>query len=194
MDANRELANQLLAAADLWLFVTTAARYADAVPWHVLRTARDRGTVIAIVLDRVPPGADDEVAAHLREMLAEQHLGGTTLFVLPETTVDGSGLLPDVARRAAPRLARPAGGRRGRAGGGDPHHGQRRGRGRSWSTWTRWPRPPTSRPGRGPTLDATARAAYDDGERRDRARVSKTARCCAARCWPAGRSSSVPAT
>ena len=30
---NRTLATQLLAAADAWLFVTTAARYADAVPW-----------------------------------------------------------------------------------------------------------------------------------------------------------------
>ena len=33
---NRDLATQLLAAADLWLFVTTAARYADAVPWACL--------------------------------------------------------------------------------------------------------------------------------------------------------------
>ena len=56
VDANRPLAAQLLAAADLWLFVTTAARYADAVPWELLRTARLRGTVIALVLDRVPAG------------------------------------------------------------------------------------------------------------------------------------------
>jgi hypothetical protein len=34
---NRALANQLLAAADAWLFVTTAARYADAVPWSSFR-------------------------------------------------------------------------------------------------------------------------------------------------------------
>src|SRR3954471_20930213 len=32
VEANRELAGQLLSAADLWVFVTTAARYADAVP------------------------------------------------------------------------------------------------------------------------------------------------------------------
>ena len=43
VDANRALAAQLLAAADLWLFVTTAARYADAVPWELLRTARAAG-------------------------------------------------------------------------------------------------------------------------------------------------------
>ncbi|BCJ65367.1 ABC transporter [Polymorphospora rubra] len=94
VDANRALAGQLLAAADLWLFVTTAARYADAVPWELLRTARLRGTVIALVLDRVPPEAGDEVAAHLSEMLAAHDLAAAPLFVLPETEVDGQGLLP----------------------------------------------------------------------------------------------------
>ncbi|WP_091081547.1 GTPase domain-containing protein [Micromonospora nigra] len=95
VDANRALAGQLLAAADLWLFVTTAARYADAVPWELLRSARARGAVIAMVLDRVPPEATEEIAAHLSEMLAEQGLGAAPLFVLPETWVDGQGLLPD---------------------------------------------------------------------------------------------------
>ena len=55
--ANRLLAKQLLAAADAWLFVTTAARYADAVPWDLLHGARDRGTALCLVLNRVPPGA-----------------------------------------------------------------------------------------------------------------------------------------
>ncbi|WFF02262.1 GTPase domain-containing protein [Micromonospora sp. WMMD964] len=95
VDANRALATQLLAAADLWLFVTTAARYADAVPWELLRSARARGAVIAMVLDRVPAEATDEIAAHLGEMLAEQGLGQAPLFVLPETWVDGQGLLPE---------------------------------------------------------------------------------------------------
>ena len=44
---NRALATQLLAAADAWLFVTTAARYADAVPWEFLGTARERGRRLA---------------------------------------------------------------------------------------------------------------------------------------------------
>ncbi|MFG1880984.1 ABC transporter [Micromonospora sp. NPDC049102] len=97
VDANRALASQLLAAADLWLFVTTAARYADAVPWELLRSARNRGAVIAMVLDRVPAEASDEIAAHLAEMLAAQDLGRAPLFVLPETWVDGQGLLPEGA-------------------------------------------------------------------------------------------------
>src|SRR5918995_156155 len=66
---NRALANQLLAAADGWLFVTTAARYADAVPWEFLRSARERGTALSIVLNRVPADADREVPTHLRRML-----------------------------------------------------------------------------------------------------------------------------
>jgi hypothetical protein len=109
VDANRELADQLLAAADLWLFVTTAARYADAVPWSVLHTARDRGTVLALVLDRVPLGAGDEIAAHLREMLTERGLGDTPLFVLGESILDDSGLLPaDVVAPLRDWLARLA--------------------------------------------------------------------------------------
>jgi hypothetical protein len=94
VDRNRKLAAQLLAAADLWLFVTTAARYADAVPWELLKTARLRGTVIALVLDRVPLDAAAEISAHLGEMLTEHDLGSAPLFVLPETELDPRGMLP----------------------------------------------------------------------------------------------------
>jgi hypothetical protein len=90
VDANRALARQLLAAADAWLFVTTAVRYADAVPWELLHTARDRGTALSLVLDRVPPGAAYEVTGHLRGMVQERGLGGTPVFAVPESElVDG---------------------------------------------------------------------------------------------------------
>lgn len=91
---NRELATQLLAAADMWLFVTTAARYADAVPWEFLRTAVTRGTAVAMVLDRVPADAVAEVRAHLASMLTEQGLGAAPLFVVAETSTFDA-LLPD---------------------------------------------------------------------------------------------------
>lgn len=91
---NRELANELLASADLWLFVTTAARYADDVPWRVLRGARDRGAVVAVVLDRVEPAVRDDVAADLNRLLSEQGLPAAPLFVVNESTLDGQGLLP----------------------------------------------------------------------------------------------------
>lgn len=74
VQANRDLARQLLGAADLWLFVTTAARYADAVPWSFLRQAAERGTSVAIVLDRVPPEAVVSIRDHLAGMLADEGL------------------------------------------------------------------------------------------------------------------------
>ncbi|MGI8456686.1 MAG: ABC transporter [Propionibacteriaceae bacterium] len=94
---NRELAAQLLAAADLWLFVTSAARYADAVPWGFLHAAAERSAAVAVVLDRVPPGAMREVPAHLGQMMSERGLGGSPLFAVPETVTDADGLLPDAA-------------------------------------------------------------------------------------------------
>ena len=90
---NRALANQLLAAADGWLFVTTAARYADAVPWEFLRSARERGTALSIVLNRVPADADREVPAHLRQMLEAEQLGDAEVLVVPEVQLEQE-LLP----------------------------------------------------------------------------------------------------
>jgi energy-coupling factor transporter ATP-binding protein EcfA2 len=95
VEANRALGGQLLAAADAWLFVTTAARYADAVPWELLHAAGDRGTALSIVLDRVPNEAAAEVTTHLQAMLEEQGLGETPLLVVPETILAGGLLPPD---------------------------------------------------------------------------------------------------
>ena len=85
---NREMAAQLLAAADLWLFVTTASRYADAVPWSYLRRARERSTALAMVLNRVPPEALQEVPDHLQEMLRREGLGGTPVLTVAEVQLD----------------------------------------------------------------------------------------------------------
>ena len=95
VQANRDLARQLLAAADLWLFVTTAARYADAVPWDLLRGASERGTSVAIVLDRVPPEAMDEIRTHLASMLREQGLASAPIFTVAETNLTAEGLLSE---------------------------------------------------------------------------------------------------
>jgi hypothetical protein len=94
VESNRELAGQLLAAADLWVFVTTASRYADAVPWDVLRTAQERGTALAVVLDRVPPEAVQEVAADLAGMLERAGLSAARLFVVEERPL-ADGRLPE---------------------------------------------------------------------------------------------------
>src|SRR5665647_1689724 len=93
--ANRDLASQLFLAADLWLFVTTAARYADAVPWDFLRGAFDHGTSVAIVLDCVPPEAMEEIRTHLASMLRERGLASAPIFTVAETTVTADGLLSE---------------------------------------------------------------------------------------------------
>ena len=93
--ANRELAGQLLSAADLWVFVTTAARYADAVPWQLLSEAGERGTAVAIVLDRVPSAALEEIRVHLSSMLRRHGLGNAPIFTILESRLDRDGLLPD---------------------------------------------------------------------------------------------------
>jgi hypothetical protein len=93
-EKNRQLAAQLLAAADLWLFVTSAARYADQVPWDFLREAAERSTAVAVVLDRTTPKAVREVASHLARMLTARGLGESPLFTVPEADVDENGLLP----------------------------------------------------------------------------------------------------
>ncbi|QIK77521.1 ABC transporter [Nocardioides piscis] len=93
-ERNRTLAAQLLAAADLWLFVTSAARYADQVPWDFLRKAADRSAAVAIVLDRTAPEAVETVSTHLARMLASRGLKDSPLFVVVEGQVDDEGLLP----------------------------------------------------------------------------------------------------
>jgi energy-coupling factor transporter ATP-binding protein EcfA2 len=93
--ANRDLAAQLFLAADLWLFVTTAARYADAVPWDFLRGASENGTSVAIVLDRVPPEAMEEIRTHLASMLHERGLAAAPIFTIPESTLTSGGLLTE---------------------------------------------------------------------------------------------------
>ena len=93
-DENRALAAQLLAAADLWLFVTTANRYADAVPWKLLEGAAGRNITVGVVLNRVPAGAQDEVLPDLMTMLDDRGLPDAPIFVIAEQPLDALGMLP----------------------------------------------------------------------------------------------------
>src|SRR5699024_5417711 len=90
------LAQQLLAAADLWMFVTTAARYSDAVPWERLAEAADRSVAVSVVLDRVPAEAVDEVRIDLARMLSHHGLGDAPLFIVPEVDLEDAMLPLDV--------------------------------------------------------------------------------------------------
>ena len=74
--ANRELADRLVEAADLCLFVTTAIRYADRVPWAVLERVRERGLPLQVIVNRMPADATDQadVLADVRRLLSEAGL------------------------------------------------------------------------------------------------------------------------
>lgn len=93
LESNRESAHRLLEAADLWLFVTTAARYGDALPWQVLQGAVERGASIAMVLNRVPPASLPTVRGDLLDRLRGHGLQGSPLFVVPDLGPH-EGMLP----------------------------------------------------------------------------------------------------
>jgi energy-coupling factor transporter ATP-binding protein EcfA2 len=97
VEAHHEFAHQFLDASDLWLFVTTARRYADAAVWEMLKDARDRGAALAVALSRVPPASAGELATHFDSMLAANGLGDVRRFIVPETMVTDSMLPSKVA-------------------------------------------------------------------------------------------------
>ena len=116
VQAHRDFAHQFLDASDLWLFVTTARRYADAAVWEMLKDARDRGAALAIALSRVPQPAARELGAHFDAMLEANGLREVRRFIIPETTVTDAQLpagvaapvrhwLADTARREDRRVA-----------------------------------------------------------------------------------------
>ncbi|TMF97940.1 MAG: ATP-binding cassette domain-containing protein, partial [Chloroflexi bacterium] len=113
---NRELADVLVEISDLCVFVTTATRYADLVPWEVLRRVRERGLPLVVVLNRVPAEEEDRAAvvADARRLFAEAGGRGakeaTELIAIDEGDVDPSvsGLARDKARPLLDRIARLA--------------------------------------------------------------------------------------
>jgi energy-coupling factor transporter ATP-binding protein EcfA2 len=131
--ANRELTDRLVEAADLAIFVTTATRYADRVPWAVLDRVRERGLPLQIIVNRMPPDSGDrvEVLDDVRRLLAEAGLdavqvaGGTDaadrsasreVVAVAEGALDPAGdrleraaiapVLDEIARLRADRDAR----------------------------------------------------------------------------------------
>ncbi|MER5430558.1 dynamin family protein [Streptomyces sp. NPDC002588] len=96
---NRVLAAELICAADIWVMVTTAARYADAVPWHLLRTAKEYDATLVTVLDRVPHQVVGEVSRQYGALLTKAGLGEVPRFTVPELPESawGGGLLPATA-------------------------------------------------------------------------------------------------
>src|SRR5512133_1545217 len=124
---NRRTAEELLQAADLCLFVTTAQRYADAVPWEFLRQAKARGVPLLVVVNRLPRREADRraVLADARRRFEEAGLGTAGPGRRHRAGAPGPGR--PVGRHRRPDRGQGPGpaGRPGR-----PAHGRGRGRGR----------------------------------------------------------------
>jgi hypothetical protein len=107
--ANRELADRLVEAADLCLFVTTATRYADRVPWTVLERVRARGLPLLVVVNRLPsdPGDRGVVLDDVRRLFGSVGLGADLEIVgVGEGAVDPAtdGLDPAAVRPVRERI------------------------------------------------------------------------------------------
>ena len=108
--ANRELADHLVEAADLAIFVTTATRYADRVPWAVLGRVRDRGLPFLVVVNRLPPDRSDrdEVLDDVRRLIADAGFGPDIEIIgVPEGSLadGGESLDPSTVRPVLDRIA-----------------------------------------------------------------------------------------
>ncbi len=110
---NRELADVLVETSDLCVFVTTATRYADLVPWEVLRRVHERGLPLVVVLNRVPADEQDgaAVVADAERLLAQADNPNAQepvdLIVIHEGDIDPrvNGLTREKARPLLDRIA-----------------------------------------------------------------------------------------
>jgi energy-coupling factor transporter ATP-binding protein EcfA2 len=96
---NRAVADQLLEAADLAIFVTTASRYADQVPYTVLERIATRGLPILVVVNRLPPELSERevVLGDVDRVLARTPLRGLDDAHLQIVGVLEGALAPDDA-------------------------------------------------------------------------------------------------
>ena len=106
--ANRVVADALVEAADLGIFVTSAVRYADKVPFDVVQRIAARGLPILIVVNRMPTDESEGriVLEDLRRVLKDTALRGiedarVQIVGVAEGRLDPSGERLDPAAAAA---------------------------------------------------------------------------------------------
>ena len=93
VQAHHEFAYQFLDASDLWLFMTSASRYADGPVWEILQHARDRKASLGVVLSRIPQAYRTELVDHFNAMLDANGIAAADRFVIQETPLI-DGMLP----------------------------------------------------------------------------------------------------
>ncbi|REK21311.1 MAG: hypothetical protein DWQ40_04200 [Actinobacteria bacterium] len=92
---NHETALDLVASADLVVFVASALRYADLVPWQVMRAVTRRGIPVVHVLNRVSPENVGSVVDY-RRRLSSEHMDPEVIAITEHRSVDGILPLPAV--------------------------------------------------------------------------------------------------
>jgi hypothetical protein len=93
VQAHHEFALQFLDASDLWLFMTSASRYADGPVWEILQHARERQASLGVVLSRIPQAYRTELVDHFTAMLDANGIPADNRFVILETPLI-DGMLP----------------------------------------------------------------------------------------------------
>jgi hypothetical protein len=91
VDRHREMADDLLAVADVVVFVASAQRYADAVPWEFLDKARSRSVPVLFVANRIPSGSGELIADYRRLLQDKGFALDERFFEIAEQTVDPTG-------------------------------------------------------------------------------------------------------
>ena len=95
VQAHHEFAYQFLDASDLWLFMTSASRYADGPVWEILQHARERKAALGVVLSRIPQAYRTELSDHFNAMLDANGIAAENRFVIMETPLIDGMLPPD---------------------------------------------------------------------------------------------------
>jgi hypothetical protein len=115
--ANHQLAEDVLADADVWLWFVTARTYADEAGARYLRIARDRGVAVGVVVTQVRPGDRDEIVGDVARLLADEGVRADLLTAVPvadvrddrlpdEVVAELRGFVTDLARADARAEAR----------------------------------------------------------------------------------------
>jgi len=99
---HRVMAETLVDNADVVVFVTSALRYADEVPWEVLRRAVSRGTSVINVLNRVSSATTGSIV-DFKSRLNSAGLDGDVVTIAEHHVAKGSHRVPSLAIRSLSR-------------------------------------------------------------------------------------------
>lgn len=110
---HRRVTTEILRHADVVVFLTSAQRYADAVPWEVLEDIDRQGRVIVYVLNRLSRRAAGAVSDY-RALLRRRGLGPDDIHTVQEQRVRGESeaLPPRAVANLADRMRHLAASRR----------------------------------------------------------------------------------